>query len=322
MNDLEQCYEVLEIASDASIEDIKQAYKDLAQFWHPDRYAYNPRLQQKAEAKFKDINMAYYMLMEHFEQKASGTDDSSDESFQSETQTQSSSNSEDGSPVEKFVKALFKLTLLEQSQLEKSVKNFSDVGTWKLERSTAVGLVGGTTGAIGGPIGVIAIPFELALCERQATTGAFGIGHLLGCKVDYDLDREIVLAIWAGEGSLEKYVPEGKVGIKINDKAVGASATKSLMGIVLTTSLVKGSSKLLGKLSAKLGAKAVAKMGAKMGAKASTSWIPIVGGIVSGGVNVWLVQGLLDAAEQYYSAQKMDQAVYLVLNDSEVASAI
>lgn len=319
MNDLEQCYEVLEIAPDASIEEIKQAYKDLAQFWHPDRYAYSPRLQQKAEAKFKDINAAYSMLMEHFDQNESASNKAS-ETFQSETQA--SSNSEEGSPVEKFVRTLFKLTLLEQSQLEKSIKSFSDVGTWKFERSAAVGVVGGGTGAIGGPVGVIAIPFELALCERQATTGAFGIGHLLGCKVDYDLDREIILAIWAGEGSLEKYVPEGKVGIKINDKAVAASATKSLMGIVLTTSLVKGSSKFLGKLSAKLVAKAVAKIGAKMGAKASTAWVPIIGGIVSGGVNVWLVQGLLDAAEQYYSAQKMDQAVYLVLNDSEVASAI
>lgn len=319
MNDLKQCYEALEIAPDASIDEIKQAYKDLAQCWHPDRYVHNPRLQQKAEAKFKAINAAYSMLMEHFDQDESILDDSS-ESFQSEVQA--SSNSEEGSPVERSFRDLFKLTLLEQSQLEKSLKNFSDVGSWKFERSAAVGLVGAGTGGFGGPVGVLAIPFELALCERQATIGAFGIGHLLGCKVDYDLDREMILAIWAGEGSLEKYVPEGKVGIKINDKAVAASVTKSIMGVVLTTSLVKGSSKFLGKLSAKLVAKAAAKLGAKVGAKASSAWIPLIGGAVSGGVNVWLVQGLLDAAEQYYSAQKMDQAVYLVLHNSEVASAI
>lgn len=56
--------------------------------------------------------------------------------------------------------------------------------------------------------------------------------------------------------------------------------------------------------------------------KASTAWIPLFGGAVSGGVNVWLVKSFLDAAEQYYSAQQMDEAVYLVLNDNEMAAQL
>lgn len=38
---------------------LDQAYKDLVQVWHPDKYSYNPRLQRKAEEKLKEINNAY-----------------------------------------------------------------------------------------------------------------------------------------------------------------------------------------------------------------------------------------------------------------------
>ncbi len=41
---------------------LEQAYRDLVQVWHPDRYSYNPRLQRKAEAKLKEINNAYELL--------------------------------------------------------------------------------------------------------------------------------------------------------------------------------------------------------------------------------------------------------------------
>ncbi|MBN3944480.1 DnaJ domain-containing protein [Nostoc sp. NMS9] len=64
MDNLEQCYQVLGISSDASVDEIKQAYKDLVQVWHPDRYAHNPRLQRKAEAELKAINSAYEIIME------------------------------------------------------------------------------------------------------------------------------------------------------------------------------------------------------------------------------------------------------------------
>lgn len=55
-------YQVLEIEAGASQDDIKQAYKDLAKVWHPDRFFDSPRLQQKAEEKLKQINAAYEFL--------------------------------------------------------------------------------------------------------------------------------------------------------------------------------------------------------------------------------------------------------------------
>lgn len=50
---------MLGIKTDAGPDEIKQAYRDLVQVWHPDRFAGNPRLQKKAEETLKKINIAY-----------------------------------------------------------------------------------------------------------------------------------------------------------------------------------------------------------------------------------------------------------------------
>lgn len=59
MKELDQWYRVLGLEFGASWEEVNQAYKDLAFIWHPDRIPTdNPRLQEKAEEKLKEINHA------------------------------------------------------------------------------------------------------------------------------------------------------------------------------------------------------------------------------------------------------------------------
>ncbi len=60
MSDLERhYYKVLELEPGATLDEINQAYKDLAFIWHPDRIPKdNDRLQQKAEKKLREINEA------------------------------------------------------------------------------------------------------------------------------------------------------------------------------------------------------------------------------------------------------------------------
>jgi len=60
--DIWRCYEILEIKPDATPEEIKRVYRDLVLVWHPDRFADNPRLRQKAEEKLKEVNLAYEMV--------------------------------------------------------------------------------------------------------------------------------------------------------------------------------------------------------------------------------------------------------------------
>ena len=60
--EIQRCFETLDLTQDASIEDVRQAYKDLVNIWHPDRVPDNSRLKKKAEEKLKDINLAYEEL--------------------------------------------------------------------------------------------------------------------------------------------------------------------------------------------------------------------------------------------------------------------
>lgn len=58
----QQDYAVLDLNPSASPADVQQAYRDLVQVWHPDRFLHNPRLQRKAEVKLQAICAAYERL--------------------------------------------------------------------------------------------------------------------------------------------------------------------------------------------------------------------------------------------------------------------
>lgn len=59
MADVASWYRTLDLEPGASPEEVKQAWRDLAQVWHPDRFAGNERLRVKAEQTLKQINEAY-----------------------------------------------------------------------------------------------------------------------------------------------------------------------------------------------------------------------------------------------------------------------
>jgi curved DNA-binding protein CbpA len=63
MDAIEQALETLDLDPGATPIEIKQAYRDLAKVWHPDRFPEDDsRLRKKAEEKLKEINEAYEIL--------------------------------------------------------------------------------------------------------------------------------------------------------------------------------------------------------------------------------------------------------------------
>ena len=61
-------YKILGVSKDASADDLKKSYRNLAMKYHPDRNPNNP----DAEKKFKEINQAYDTLKD--EQKRAAYD--------------------------------------------------------------------------------------------------------------------------------------------------------------------------------------------------------------------------------------------------------
>jgi hypothetical protein len=54
--------ELLDLPDTFSEAQLKQAYHDLVQVWHPDKHSHNERLRKKADEKMKEINLAYEVL--------------------------------------------------------------------------------------------------------------------------------------------------------------------------------------------------------------------------------------------------------------------
>ena len=68
---IEECFQVLAVSRDASLQEVKESYRDLAAVWHPDRFSGNPRLEKKATEKLAEINGAYETLVKFYDGQAS-----------------------------------------------------------------------------------------------------------------------------------------------------------------------------------------------------------------------------------------------------------
>ncbi len=63
--DIKRAYRILGLPPGASGDDVKRAYRDLAQVWHPDRFGHSDRLQQKAQRNLTRINEAFQILKDY-----------------------------------------------------------------------------------------------------------------------------------------------------------------------------------------------------------------------------------------------------------------
>ncbi|MFO7598299.1 MAG: J domain-containing protein [Candidatus Desulfacyla sp.] len=84
---IQRSFEILELEQGATLDDARQAYKDIANVWHPDRFSANPRLKHKAEQKLKEVNVAYETLKSFFQQDGLSNGDLKEAATTSSRQT-------------------------------------------------------------------------------------------------------------------------------------------------------------------------------------------------------------------------------------------
>ncbi|MEQ1885806.1 MAG: DnaJ domain-containing protein [Bryobacteraceae bacterium] len=69
----ERSLEILQLKPGASPAEIRQAYLDLVQVWHPDRFVGNERMHRRAEEKLRELNEAYRLLESAPQTKSTST---------------------------------------------------------------------------------------------------------------------------------------------------------------------------------------------------------------------------------------------------------
>ncbi|HSE83720.1 MAG TPA: universal stress protein [Thermodesulfobacteriota bacterium] len=63
--DVDKSLELFGLSSNFTERQLKEAYRDLVQIWHPDKYVNKPRLYGKAQERLIEINKAYEVLQEY-----------------------------------------------------------------------------------------------------------------------------------------------------------------------------------------------------------------------------------------------------------------
>lgn len=174
---------------------------------------------------------------------------------------------------------------------------------WKIKQKALVTASGSGAMLIPG-FHLVGLAADVAFLMNRMSVCSYGIGAIYGRKFfDYSTleeeDFPNILALWSGDTTINSLVGTKaaadiatKLGIKVGGK-IGAK-------IIGKTVAVSGSVLVGKKLGGKVGAKIAAKFAGKLIGKSAAGFLPFVGAAVGGGINLWFITGISDAAEEYY----------------------
>ncbi|MCA9068187.1 MAG: hypothetical protein KDA84_04655 [Planctomycetaceae bacterium] len=177
--------------------------------------------------------------------------------------------------------------------------NTQSLGGWRVQQQGLVTGSGAASVAIPG-LHLIGIAADVAFLMNRMSVCSYGIGAILGNEngcgnILEAADFAVILARWAGDASIN----DAAIG-KASAELAGKVGSKSAAKLLAKTMCEKGGLLAGQKLAGKLGAKVGAKFGAKLGSKATLGFIPFLGAAVGGGINLWFITSVADAAEEWY----------------------
>jgi hypothetical protein len=195
------------------------------------------------------------------------------------------------------------------------------VAEWRVKQGAHAAALGGFA-LVPGPAAIAAMLAEIPLLLRLMSVCALGTGFALNGDAADD-DYLLILSVWSGELSLNDTL---KTTALTHLKSAGAAAVSSAAGAAIAKTVVgsSGAAVAPANISTKLTASLpsgviVGTIGRKSATAASSTLIskfcaiivgslparciPLLGAAVCAGVNVALIQGIIDAEERYYTFQ-------------------
>ncbi len=175
-----------------------------------------------------------------------------------------------------------------------------DLSNRKAAQASMVTASGAGAAAIPG-IHLFGVAADVLFLMNRMSVCSYGIGAIIGERTGNgsileDDDFAYVLAKWSGVDGLDN-AAVAKTSADLVTKVGSKQAMK-----VLAKAMCKNAGILVGKkLSGKVGVKLGAKFGTKLGGKLAGGWIPFAGAVISGGINLWFITEISNAAEAWYT---------------------
>ena len=92
-------FAILGLPTDATPERVKEAFRDLAQVWHPDRFTHNSRLHAQAEVKMKELTHAYSIVCDYLERTSQRSANNSEQDNYGESAEETERNADQANPT-------------------------------------------------------------------------------------------------------------------------------------------------------------------------------------------------------------------------------
>ncbi|WP_313914084.1 hypothetical protein [Tahibacter sp.] len=170
---------------------------------------------------------------------------------------------------------------------------------WRVKQQAMVTGSGAAAAAI--PVAHLAtMSADVVFLMNRMSVCAYGIGAIIGGTAqsrDFleEEDFPNILAVWAGDDDVDNMLTS-KMVVDIAAQVGGKMGAK----LIGKTIAVAGGVMLGKELSAKVSAKVALKFASKLAAKAAGGFIPFVGAAIGGGINLWFITSIADAADRYY----------------------
>ena len=181
------------------------------------------------------------------------------------------------------------------------------LSSWKTRQNAMVTGSGAAAVSIPG-LHLVGMAADIAFVLNRMGTASYGVGAIIGYDNDYgnimeEDDFELILAYWANDREIIEAM-KGKVAADLSAKIAAKFSTKLLgkeAAKVLTQTMLSSVAQLAAKkATGKMLSKPAVKFASKFAAKGLGGFVPILGAAVGGGINLWLLNGIQDAAEEFY----------------------